>query len=146
MGTDSRIRTLTKHLRAHDSLLYATSHKEGRIDVYRKSSLSSSPPHLVFPLTENWTLNSRPVEWGIEVILARINAHDLWRDDCFLESISEANDKVDEGKERDRRNNTEAFLYDFKSQFARATNDVNTSCLDKFDRRREKETNFYGNY
>lgn len=146
MGMDSRVRTLTRHLKAHDSQLYAACHKEGRIDIYRKSSYGESPPHLIFPLTDNWAVSGRPVEWGIEVILARINAMDLWRSDSVAEDLIKSYEKRSEAQERDRKNNMESFLYDFAPQFAKATNDINTSCLEKIDGRREKEKNFYGNY
>jgi hypothetical protein len=131
MRADSRAKTLTRHLRAHDSKLFAVNFKEDRIDVYRKSDLGCNPPHFLFPLTDDWTISGRPVEWGIEVVLARIKAHDLWRDDSLAEQLIASYEKASESKDRDRRNNLESFLYDYRSTFAKATNGVNTSLLPK---------------
>lgn len=134
-----RVSELTKRLQGHDRYLYAQETKLGRIDVYRKSQYGEHPPHFVMALTDNWGVNGTPVPWGIEVVLERIKAHDLWRDDTFVERWLAENDKVEESKARDRRNNVESFLYDFRRQFQRATNDINTSLLSKIP-----ERNSYG--
>jgi hypothetical protein len=125
----SRARTLTKHLKEHDSKLYATNSKDDRIDIYRKSELGCNPPHFLFPLTNDWTVAGRPVEWGIEVVIARIKAHDLWRDDSMAERLIESYEQAEASKERARKNNMESFLYDYRKTFAKATDGVNTSLL-----------------
>ena len=95
-------------------------------------------PYLVFPLTDNWNMTGTPVEWGIEPILARLKAMDLWNRDIAKDLI-ESYEKKSEEKDRDRRNNTESFLYEFRSQFAHATKDINTSTLKKTDLRKTNE-------
>lgn len=122
-------KSLTRALKAHDSLLFAQETKAGRLDVYRKSQLGCESPNFIFALTEDWSPQGRPVPWGIEVVLNRIKAHDLWRDDTFVEQWIEGHEKREEGKMRDFRNSVESFLYDYRSQFHKATNGVNTSLL-----------------
>lgn len=123
------LKELTRALRGHDSCLFAQESKLGRYDVYRASKYGEAPPHYVFSLTEDWTVKSRPVPWGTDIVLNRLKAHDLWRDDTFVEQWIKANEAREESQDRARRNSIESFLYDFRSQFHRATNDINTSCL-----------------
>ena len=130
------MQTLNRSLKRYDSSLYVQETKLGRYDIYRKSEFSCNPPNFLFALTDNWTAQGNPAQYGIEVILCRLKAHDMWRDDTFIEKWLAENEKVIEGKDRDRRNNTEAFLYDFRSQFQKATNDINTSGM-KVPRRKE---------
>ncbi len=115
----------------YDSELYAQESKAGRIDIYRRSKHNDSPPHFLFALTDDWTAKGTPVPWGIEPLLNRIKAMDLWRDDTFVERWIKNHEKEVESQDRARRNSIESFLYDFRRQFARATNDVNTSTLEK---------------
>lgn len=60
---------------------------------------------------------------------------DLWRDDTFVEKLIAQTEKNKESRDRDRRNSVESFLYEFKSQFQKATNDINTSTLEKVTRK-----------
>lgn len=128
----SRVSELTKALKKHDSCLYAQEAKEGRIDIYRAPTLPGmSPPHFICSLTDTWGPKGRPIEWGNEVVLQRLKAHDLWRDDTFVENYLKERDKETEGKNRDIRNNLEGFLEDMHWKFKRATSDINTSLMDK---------------
>lgn len=125
---DSRLKSLNRALKNYDSKLYAERrHTDGKILIMRKSDFNVSAPHIIFPLTENWKMDGRPAEWGIEPIIARLKAHDLWRDDTFVTNFLKEEDKYNEGRDRDRKNSIESFLYDFRSQFAKATKDINTS-------------------
>ena len=127
----SRIGEITLALRSHDSCLYAQETKAARIDVMRKSSYGDTPPHFLFALTDDWKPTGRPVPWGIEVVINRIKAQDLWRDDTNVDQLIAAHEKAEASKERDFKNSVESFLYDFRSQFQRATNEINTSTLEK---------------
>lgn len=107
--------------------------------------LSSRERHdLVFALTDNWNITGTPVDWGIEPIMARIKAMDMWnrglRD--IIDTMDKETEKVEESKERNMKNNVESFLYDFKSEFAKATKDINTSQL-KDPRWKKQKTRSY---
>lgn len=128
---NSYAKRLDQKLKIHDSLLFVKETKLGRYDVYRKSGLGGSLPHFIFSLTDDWTVKTIPVEWGIDVVINRIKAHDIWRDDKFVDKLIESHEKYKEGQNRDRRNSIESFLYDFRSQFHKATNEINTSTLNK---------------
>ena len=144
-----RARRITKALQIYDYMLYAKEDNSA-IRIYRKCTefrleqIDVNIPvwnmvrndHLVMSLTDTWGVRGKPVDWGIEPIMARIKALDLWNNDNLSTQFFKDEEKDKESRERDFRNNTEAFLYDFRSQFAKATNDVNTSSLSKFDKRR----------
>lgn len=129
------VKALTRALKSHDAELFAQETKPGRVDVYRANRMFMHPPHYVFSLTEDWTVNSRPVPWGIDVVVNRIKAHDLWRDDQFVERLLKDQEKAAESEDRAFRNNVEGFLSEFRSQFHKATNGINTSTLNKVYRK-----------
>lgn len=141
MGRAERI---TAQVKLRDRELYCERDKEGKLCVYRKSlrweiyrlkngialQFARPAPHFIFALTHNWAMNGRPVDWGIEPILARLKAIDLWNRDLASDIIAEE-EKTLESAARARTNSTESFLLDFRKQFARTFNDVNTSTLAK---------------
>lgn len=133
MGT--RAYRVSKALKEHDVLLYAAEVKEGMIHVFRKSRDLMRPPHFVLALTDNWQANGKPVEYGALVIMARIKAMDLWRDDTIVEALMKENEKASESKSRDRRNSVESFLYDFRDDFKRTFAYTNTSNFESKTRR-----------
>lgn len=59
---------------------------------------------LVFPLTHNWRVDGKPIEYGLEVVLDRLKQHDIHVRDKFLEEIRQQNEKIDEARKKDRRN------------------------------------------
>lgn len=127
----TRTESITRAVKQYDRELYAQETKPGRTDIYRRSVLGVSPPHFLFSLTDNWKPDGRPVEYGVEVVMLRIKAHDLWRDDTFIENYIARCESDKESEDRARRNDIESFLYDFRRQFQRATNDINTANLSK---------------
>ncbi len=120
---------LNRELKAHDSMLFLQETKPGRHDVYRRSGQGDSLPHFIFSLTDSWQPTGAPVEYGLDVVLNRIKANDLWRDDSFVENWLAQHEKDVESKERAKQNSIESFLYDFRRQFAKATDSVNTANL-----------------
>lgn len=134
-----RLHTLNRQLREFDSELSARCQEAPRIDVYRQGRDKCSPPFYIFSLTDNWGLRGKPVEWGIECILARLKAIDLWNQGTTsVDQILAEQDKLDESRARERKNNLESYLYDIRRGFAKATNDINTSLMDK------RKGRFYG--
>ena len=126
-----RFEDLNKAVRNHDECLFFQITHGDRMDLYRRSKHGDHPPHYIFSLTEDWTTKTRPVPWCEINILNRLRAHDLWRDDNFVANYIKETLKDEESKDRARRNNTEAFLRDFRRQFAKATDSINTSTLSK---------------
>lgn len=125
------LKSLDRALKMHDSCLYAQETKLGRYDVYRRNAASCAPPHFVFSLTDTWGPQGAPCSWSVDIVLNRLRAHDLWRNEDFIEQWLKDHEKREESEQRDFRNSTESFLYDFAPQFQRATNDVNTASLNK---------------
>lgn len=148
MGRTERISRVVK---TYDPELYCERSEVGKLCVFRRSSRIETyfidgqsiqfvrpAPFFVFALTHNWKMDGVSVDWGIEPILARLNAIDLWKRDLAEESIK--NVEADyESKERDLKNSVESFLYEFRSQFKKTFNDVNTASLAKKDLRKERE-------
>lgn len=148
MGRTERISRVVK---TYDPLLYCEKSGDGKLCIYRKSKRIETyfidgqsiqfvrpAPFFVCALTHNWKMDGRPVDWGIEPILARLNAIDLWKRDLAEESIK--NELAGyEAKDREFSNSVESFLYEFRSQFAKTFNDVNTASMAKKDLRKERE-------
>ncbi len=130
-----RVKEISRHLNAYDRELYAQCNKPPRIDVYRQNRDKLSPPHLVFSLTDTWTVRGIPVEWGIEVILSRLKAMDLWANGIGVDALNAENDRVDESNSRTLKNNIEGFVSEFRSQFSKATDGINTASLKKLYRK-----------
>lgn len=147
-----RIERITREIQAYDRELYCDKGKEGMLCIYRKSKRAEHyqledgvwltsvrpAPHLIFPLTDNWNVKGKPVDWGIVPILQRLKALDLWNRD-IVSDIEEEYDKDKKESARKQKNNTESFLYEFRSQFKKTFNDVRTANMDmKKDSRRIK--------
>lgn len=126
-----KAKTLTVYLKRYDSELFAVCNKPPRIDVYRQNRDKLSPPHLIFSLTDTWTPEGTPVDWGVEPVIARLRAIDLWNSGITADQIIEEHQKAKESEAKDFRNNVESFLLDFRRQFAKATDGINTSLLAK---------------
>ncbi len=148
-----RAEVITRALRIHDRELYCAKHSEGKLCVFRKSirwesyalednvvlRVARPAPHLVFPLTDNWKMSGREVEWGVLPIMQRIYAHDLHNRDLVAE-MEKQYDKHKESIGRDSRNQAEAFASDFRPQFKKAFADVNTANMAKIERKKKDET------
>jgi len=140
---------ITKAIRSYDPKLYCEKDRDGKLCVYRKSQrveaydfegqtlLNVLPsPHFIFALTDNWKSDGRSVNWGLMPILERIKAIDLWNRDLAEECL-EREEKAKVIREKDARNSMENFLYDYRGQFKSVFKDINTSSLEKIDKRKE---------
>lgn len=137
---------ITRAIKFHDRELYCARNKQDIMCIYREIIsyekyflgekewllFSKSSPYFVFALTHNWKTNGRPVDWGIEPIMARLKAMDLWRRDVAEDLIREY-EKDEASLVRDRDNSMESFLYEFRDQFKKTFSDVNTSNLSKIN-------------
>ncbi len=148
----TRADRITREIRRHDRLLYCEKSPQGPLAIYRKlyryepmevnGVIIHYPilsPHLVFAITDTWSITGRPVEWGILPIMARIKAMDLWTNDNIVNDLIDGYKKDEESKERDQRNSIESFLLDFRRQFAKSFDQYNTGTLDKRKDRRFKD-------
>lgn len=126
-----RIRSLNRILKSYDRELYAQCTKLPRIDVYRRNRDGLSAPHFVFALTDNWSVSGRPVEWGLEVVIQRLKAIDLWNNGETFEDLEKQYEAKAERGAKHLRNDIESFLGEFRRQFARATDSINTGTMDK---------------
>lgn len=148
----TRARRITWELQKKDKDLFCLENEAmGYLQILRKSYQTRTVfinehdvvtypvmvPQLVLALTHDWTVKGRPVDWGLEPITRKLISIDCWNnveaDALKLEEVSE---KVDQRKLRNFNNETEAFLKDFRPQFQKTFNDVNTSNLERIDRRR----------
>ena len=151
----SRASRVTNEIKKYDSKLFCEKSDDGSFAIYRmtyryeyhnlgKFGIISTIPDkfLVFKLTDNWSQRGQPVDWGIEPILNRLKAMDLWKDFTAYDQLKLDEIKYQESKERDRRNSIESFLIDFRKQFVKATDDIRIANMDtKYDRRRLSDGN-----
>ncbi len=149
---EARARVLSKHLREYDSKLYA-KFRYGRIDVFRKGEryvaydfdgetilAPVENDWYVMSLTHDWNINGRPVDWGVEPLLARLRAIDLHRRDLASE-MERAEEKLSASKDRTMDNNLEAFWKDNRRAWAKNFEHTIVSSLPRPDRRYRDEKN-----
>lgn len=147
-----RIDRITREIQLHDRDLYCAKDYKGRMSIFRKSYAHDDfwiddqtvirslvfRPQYIMSLTDNWGANGSPVDWGLEPIVRRLREIDSHNRDLMAE-IERNYDKAKESKQRTLENETEAFVKDWRRDFAKATNDINTSTLEKKDSRRLAE-------
>jgi len=145
-----RARRITDAIQTHDALLYAKDDK-GVIRIYRKCKEYQPEQltpgiailnvirndHLVMSLTDTWGVRGTKADWGIEPIMARLRALDLWNSWNLAEQFFKDEEIDAKARARKMKNSTEDFLYDFKRSFQKSTNDIVVSNL-------SKRTNFKG--
>ena len=143
------LHSYTKALRRYDTDLFVDRTKDGVACVFRKVKrfvpvcVSEgfrllnliSDRQFVFALTDNWTTKGKPVDWGIDDVLARVQQLDCWANQDFFEALDAENDKVDERNRRAMKNEMEAFWSDQRERVKRATSDILTHSLSKDNKR-----------
>lgn len=152
---DAYVQRLSRELKNYSKDLYAERAGNGTVQVYRRATrwetysfegkaltVSRPLPQLVFPLTDTWTVRGKPVEWGIEPVCWKIREIDTHRDDSHLEKMFKENERVDQIKAQSHLNEMKAVAADCRADFAKASNDINTSSLDMTDSRRKQDGNF----
>lgn len=146
-----RLRRITSAIQDHDRELFAKE-QHGRIDILRKGykyeayeldedtvlQALKRNDYLVMSLTDTWNALGNPVDWGLEPIVARLRAMDLWRRDIAEEQIR-LHEKDAMSQDRDMDNNIEAYLKENRRAIAKHWGDINTSTLDKRSDRRFKD-------
>lgn len=151
---DTRLREINRELKSYDRDLYADRIQSGMVQIYRKSvrwesfkydnftfHYAKKNPQFILALTDNWLLTGKPAEWGLEPLIQRMKEMDQWRDDGQYARLVKERERQEEDKERSKRNNIRAIASDLRKDFAKATNEINTSTLEKIDKRRFKNGN-----
>ncbi len=150
--TESRAKQLNRYIQEYDAKLYAKA-RYGRIDILRKSEtfeaydmdgwtlLAPRPnDYLVMSLTSTWSIEGKPVDWGIEPVLRELKHRDLWKHDVVSEIIG-AKERQAKSVDRDLDNQTEAFWKDNRRAWAKNFDTVNRSTLSRPDRRYRDDLN-----
>lgn len=150
---NARCRFINRVVKEHDNELFAKELADGKICIYRKSKRYEAfehdgciiynvvkSPQFVFALTDDWTFNGSPREWGGEVVSKRIREHDIQSNERLFEQLEIAQEKAAQSKERAFKNQTEAYLYDHHSQIKKAWSDIRYANMDmRKGRRAEKK-------
>lgn len=149
---DRYVERVTTEVKKYDRDLFAERSPNGAVQIYRKSvrweafSLGSdrlivSVPcnQLVVPLTDTFNFKGKPVEWGLEPISWKIRQMDAHRDDSYYEKMVENRERIAKDEKRIKENEMRAIAADMRSDFAKATNNINTASLSKVDPRSKQD-------
>lgn len=136
-----RTREITEYIKSFDDKLFCDKNAEGKLCIYRKDytyeryeyegstiDFLRPAPYLVFALTDNWTINGKPVDRGLLPIYFRLQQIDLWNRDIAKESI-ESIERAKNSNERAVDNHFQSFLSENRREFGRITNDIRTANL-----------------
>lgn len=150
MMMDSRAKRITAVVSAYDSTLFAIRTVNGMLQIHRKmDKLKVSNhyqtallpgeyhPQFILALTDTWKLTGKPVDWGIEPIMAQIRSMDAWAKEDLYSDMCKRRARENELKDQHFKSEVRASADELRRDFAQATNDINTSTLEKVDRRRK---------
>lgn len=139
---DYRLSKINRALKDYDRQLYAVRAKSGAALVMRSADRIEATmlghvdidnlrpnPQFIFALTDNWKANGNPVECGIERMMFMLRSFDTWSSAETFESMVERREREARDKERQESNERRAMAMDMRREFAKATNDINTSSL-----------------
>lgn len=145
---DWRVKRLTQELKKHDATLYAVKTNTGMIQVWRRAehwaaaelidgeSDHSQPTQFITALTDDWKLTGNPVDRGIDPLMWKIQEMDSWSKGSIVDELRKQRERAKEDRKRAQKNENKARAYDMRKEFAQAVNDINTSTIEKVDRRR----------
>lgn len=147
---DSKEREVSRIVSQYDPNLFAERNSSGVVCVFEKVKrytkaydIEGMPVYdlaifqeLVFPLTDNWSLSGNPKEWNKDEIREKLQKSDFLKNEKLIDEMDALNEKKEEIREKDFRNETEAFVSDNKRGFQKVFSDINTSNLSKADHRK----------
>ena len=133
---DARAQSVSRLVKEYDSKLLAKRDTHGVIHIYRKRPVSDHFTHegityvhvfhvdeYVVSLTDTWTHEGKPVEWGLEPIWQKFCQMDSWRDDSGFARFVESRERYHRDQHRMLKNDLRAKAADMRADFAKATND-----------------------
>ncbi len=136
-----RANAVTEFVKRYDSKLYCES-SGGKLCIYRKGQRIESydmdgvklvivrpAPYLIFALTEDWTINTPPRDWGLLPIREKLVFGDLWNNRDVAQELLDAEEERKRSSDRAVDNHIESYLKDNRREFARATNDILTTSI-----------------
>lgn len=149
---DERVRRLSDLVQGYDRDLYAFRASNGMLQIHRKANrleasdynqeepqLAHLNPQFILALTDTWTLDGQPVEWGLEPLMCKLKEMDSWRSDTEIKGLRRKRERAKEIQANSKRNESRAMAADLRRDFAKATNEINTSTLEKVDSRRKAD-------
>jgi len=145
-------------LKQHDPKLFLNRNYLGELQVMRHAfrqvaydlgnvqMINFEPaPHYIMSLTEDWTSRTAPVDWGLECISKKLREIDGWNPESVISNMEKHNAKIDASKKRAFENETEAFVKDWRSDFAKATSDILTHSTSGKDPREKGDRKYASN-
>ena len=144
------LHSYTKALKRYDLDLYVDRNKDGAACVFRRVKrfvpvcVSEGfkllnlieDKQFVFALTDTWTLKGKPVDWGIDDVLGRIRKLDVWANKNLFDEMDAENERIEQIRQKDLKNEMEAFWSDEHSRFKKATGDILTHSMSKDSKRK----------
>lgn len=138
---------LNRDLKIQDPYLYAVM-EGSKVCVYRKAKNGirglveehdrlDRPAHFILALTDTWKKIGKPKAWGIVPVLDQLQFMDWGSREVYWERRKQR-ERAEEQKRISQHHNLRAIAADCRRDFAKATNDINTSIVEKKDRRRLK--------
>lgn len=136
------LRRLNRELRKIDDRLYAKLNL-GRVcifrtkKVYHKYSLDDGSelfilkdvPLYIFALTEDWTMGTNSVDWGLDKILEKLWKIDSYNKESDVSKLEAKTKEQDAKSKKDFYNKTKDIVEEALPAFKKAFNDFNTSTL-----------------
>lgn len=148
----ARERYLTRVVKSYSPDLFVKQTMGGILNLMRRASrmdtfewngvvyaYSKPVDQFIMSFTEDWQEGSKPVDWGVEPLLERIQEIDSWRDDTGYQRFCERRERNERIKKQTLRNELRARAADMRVDFAKATNDLNLSSVDMLDPRRKQD-------
>lgn len=138
---DQRLSRITQEVRRYDRRLFGFRASNGMIQILREAEkldasdapdevvVSNPHPQFILALTHDWTLQGKPVEWGLEPIMTKLRSMDSWLEDKILDKMRKRREQEAEDSKRVEKNNIRAMAADVRKDFAKATNEINVASL-----------------
>ncbi len=148
---DWRTIRINQEIRKLDRRLSASRTPKGTIMILREPDRLAASDYnqintdgtvhfsqFILALTDTWNLRGKAVDRGIEPILEQLRGMDSWTTSGIYEDMRKRRERNEADQERIQNNEIRARASDMRRDFAKATNDINTSTLEKVDYRRFK--------